>query len=486
MKNLLPITASLAILLLVNSCNCKTSFNNGNRADLLDSSTSAALVQTHSGKVAGYKDGSVLIFKGIPYARAGRFEEPRDTSWEGVRSSRAYGPTAPQAKRMGWYSDEQAFAFDWDDGFADEDCLRLNIWTSGLNDHKRPVMVWLHGGGFHGGSGQEQPGYDGTNMARAKDVVMVTLNHRLNVLGYLDLSAFGEKYANTGNLGMLDIVKALEWINENIAKFGGDPNNVTIFGQSGGGGKVSTLMAMPCARGLFCKAIIQSGSITTVMQQKYSRRVGVATVRELGIKASEIDKIKDVPYETLLKACHVATQKVRKEAIAENLLVDLMFGTEPTVDGKLLPAQPGEEKSISLSKDIPVIIGTTHDEFTPHQEDTVFGPLAVAQARSRVAAGAASVYMYRFDWTSPVLDGALGSMHCMEIPFVFDNVERHKTMTGGREEDVQLGHRISAAWAAFARTGVPSAEGLPEWKPFTRENEETMIFNTDTFLKTKQ
>jgi para-nitrobenzyl esterase len=183
---------------------------------------------------------------------------------------------------------------------------------------------------------------------------------------------------------------------------------------------------------------------------------------------------------------HVATQKVRKGAIAENLLVDLMFGTEPTVDGKLLPAQPGEEKSISLSKDIPVIIGTTHDEFTPHQEDTVFGPLAVAQARSRVAAGAASVYMYRFDWASPVLDGALGSMHCMEIPFVFDNVERHKTMTGGREEDVQLGHRISAAWAAFARTGVPSAEGLPEWKPFTRENEETMIFNTDTFLKTKQ
>ena len=201
-------------------------------------SAEATVVQTVSGKVAGYIDNGIFTYKGIPYAKAERFMPPVPAdSWEGVRSSRAYGPTAPQGKRTGWYSDEQAFAFSWDDGFADEDCLRVNIWTPGINDNKkRPVMVWLHGGGYSSGSGQELPSYDGKNLASKGDVVVVTLNHRLNVLGFLDLSAYGEKYAHSGNAGLLDLTAALDWIQANIENFGGDASNVTIFGQSGGGG----------------------------------------------------------------------------------------------------------------------------------------------------------------------------------------------------------------------------------------------------------
>lgn len=176
------------------------------------------------------EDG-VYIYKGIPYAKAQRFLPPVAADpWEGIRSSRAYGPTCPQGKRMGWYSDEQAFAFDWDDGFPDEDCLRVNIWTPGISDGKKqPVMVWLHGGGYAAGSGQELPSYDGANLARSGDVVVVTLNHRLNVLGFLDLSAFGDTYANSGNAGLLDLVAALQWVNKNIASFGGGCTECNYF-----------------------------------------------------------------------------------------------------------------------------------------------------------------------------------------------------------------------------------------------------------------
>ena len=198
----------------------------------ITASNESGIVQTQYGKVAGYVDNGIFVYKGIPYAKAERFMPPvKADSWEGIRSSRAYGPTAPQEKRTGWYSDEQAFAFDWNDGFPDEDCLRVNIWTPGVNDEKkRPVMVWLHGGGYSAGSGQELPSYDGLNLAASGDVVVVSLNHRLNVLGFLDLSVFGDKYSKSGNVGMLDIVEALKWVRDNISAFGGDSSNVTIFG----------------------------------------------------------------------------------------------------------------------------------------------------------------------------------------------------------------------------------------------------------------
>ena len=452
----------------------------------LETSAKQTTVKTVSGPVAGYLDDGVFIYKGIPYAKAERFAPAVDPDpWTDVRPSRAFGPTAPAPARSGWWSDDQAFTMHWDDGFHDEDCLRVNVWTGGIHDgKKRPVMVWLHGGGFREGSGQELICYDGTNLARDHGVVVVSLNHRLNVLGFLDLSAFGAKYAHSGNLGMMDIVKALEWVRENIASFGGDPANVTIFGQSGGGGKVSTLMAMPSAKGLFSKAIVESGSITNLLSPKYSRRIGAATVANLGLTPSRIEEIATVPYDRLLAAYDAAMKTVAEEAREDgafpaNLLDAILFGQVPVVDGEIIPVQPGTAEALALSKDVPVIIGTVYHEFTRDQEDPIFKPLALRQAQDRASAGCAPVYMYQFTWESPVLDGALGSTHCLEIPFVFDNVLLHRTFTGGGDDAVELGHRVSRAWTNFAKTGVPSAEGLPEWEAYPK----TLIINIKSELK---
>jgi para-nitrobenzyl esterase len=440
---------------------------------VLETSAKLTTVQTTSGPVAGYVDDGVFIYKGIPYAKAERFAPAVDPDpWTDVRPSRAFGPTAPAPARSGWWSDDQAFTMHWDDGFHDEDCLRVNVWTGGIGDgKKRPVMVWLHGGGFREGSGQELVCYDGTNLARDHGVVVVSLNHRLNVLGFLDLSAFGAKYAHSGNLGMLDIVKALEWVRDNVASFGGDPANVTIFGQSGGGGKVSTLMAMPSAKGLFSKAIVESGSITNLLSPKYSRRIGAATVANLGLTPARVEEIAAVPYERLLAAYDAAMKKVVEEAKEDgayptNFLDAILFGQVPVVDGEIIPFQPGTAEALALSKDVPVIIGTVYHEFTRDQEDPIFKPLALQQAQDRASAGCAPVYMYQFTWASPVLDGALGSTHCLEIPFVFDNVLLHRTFTGGGDDAVELGHRISSLWTSFAKTGVPSAAGIPTWEPW--------------------
>jgi len=439
----------------------------------LETSAKQTTVRTVSGPVAGYIDDGVFIYKGIPYAKADRFAPAVDPDpWTDVRPSRAFGPTAPAPARSGWWSDDQAFTMHWDDGFHDEDCLRVNIWTGGINDgKKRPVMVWLHGGGFREGSGQELICYDGTNLARDHGVVVVSLNHRLNVLGFLDLSAFGAKFAHSGNLGMMDIVKALEWVRDNIENFGGDPGNVTIFGQSGGGGKVSTLMAMPSAKGLFSKAVVESGSITNLLSPKYSRRIGAATVANLGLTPARIEEITTVPYDRLLAAYDAAMKKVGEEAKEDgvfpaNLLDAILFGQVPVVDGEIIPAQPGTAEALALSKDVPVIIGTVYHEFTRDQEDPIFKPLALRQAQDRASAGCAPVYMYQFTWESPVLDGALGSTHCIEIPFVFDNVLLHRTFTGGGDDAVELGHRVSRLWTNFAKTGIPSAEEMPAWEPW--------------------
>lgn len=496
----------------------------------ITASSTIAVAETESGKVGGYVENGIYIYKGVPYAKAERFMPPvAADKWEGIRSSRAYGPTCPQGKRMGWYSDEQAFAFNWDDGYPDENCLRVNIWTPGVNDgKKRPVMVWLHGGGYAAGSGQELPSYDGTNLAKKGDVVVVTLNHRLNALGFLDLSAYGEKYLKSGNVGLLDLVAALQWVNKNIAAFGGDASNVTIFGQSGGGGKVSTLLATPSAAGLFHKAIVQSGSMLRTMEAKYSRRIGTATVEALRLEASRIDEIQKIPYETLLAAGEKAIAKVRAEAEKEGVS-SFIFGWAPTVDGSVLPTQPFDPQAPAQSQNIPMMIGTTLHEFTmstyvpsfrsiskeeavehlkkkyagrtddflkafekayPSYQpkdlidvDFVFRPGAVEQAKLKAAQQGAPVYMYLFAWESPVLDGMFRSTHCMEIPFVFNNVVRHAGMTGGGAEAQALGEKMSSAWINFAKTGNPNADGLPAWEPFTAEKGATMFFNNTSEIK---
>lgn len=496
-------------------------------ASELLTSAEATVVQTVCGKVAGYIDDGIYTYKGIPYAKAERFMAPQPAdSWEGVRSSRAYGPTAPQEVRSGWSSDELGFSFAWNDGFPGEDCLRVNVWTPGINDgKKRPVMVWLHGGGYSTGSGQELPSYDGASLARKGDVVVVTLNHRLNVLGFLDLSSFGEEYAASGNAGLLDLVAGLEWVRDNAAAFGGDASNVTIFGQSGGGGKVSTLLATPSASGLFHKAIVQSGSMLRTMEQKWSSKIGEAVVAELG----GIDVVLTAPYKQLLAAGTKAIAKVRPEAEA-NGFASFIFGWAPTVEGNYLPAQPFDPQAPEQSKDIPVMLGTTIHEFSmstyvpqlrtatkeaaveylratkfgdrteefveifektyPEYEpkdlfdtDMIFRPSTIAQANVKVAQQGAPVYMYMFAWESPVLDGILRSTHCMEIPFVFNNADLHASITGGGEEAIALADKMSQAWINFARTGNPNAKRLPEWPAYNPEEGAMMIFDNECEIK---
>ena len=470
-----PSCALVAAMALLVACGQSVQHQAATCPVSLETSAKLSTVNTQSGPVAGYIDNGVYIYKGIPYGEAERFMAPTDPQpWKEVRPCRSYGPVSPHPERSGWRDDNQAFTMHWDDGYPGEDCQRVNVWTSSIKaGSKLPVMVWLHGGGFSEGSSQEQIGYDGTNLARDHGVVVVSLNHRLNALGFLDLSGYGAKYAHSGNAGMLDIVKALEWVKNNIASFGGDPGNVTIFGQSGGGGKVSTLMAMPAAKGLFHKAIVQSGSITRLMDPKYSRRIGAATVAHLGISPARIDEIAQVPYEKLLAAYRQAVQEVADEARQDgsfptSILDQLIFGQLPVVDGEDIPAQPSSPEALALSKDVPTMIGTVYHEFTRDQEDPIFKPLALKQAGERVAAGCAPVYFYQFTWESPVLDGALGSTHCIEIPFVFDNVALHRTFTGGGEDAIELGHRVSTLWTTFAKTGQPAAEGMPEWKPWPK------------------
>lgn len=490
----------------------------------INSSAESTTVSTAYGKVIGYIENGVYTYKGIPYAEAARYEEPHaPKSWTGLRSSRSYGPVCPHAPRAGWRDDMSAFYFRWNDGFVGEDCQRINIWTKGINDRKkRPVLVWLHGGGYAEGSGQEHPGYDGRNLSDKGDVVVITLNHRLNSLGFLDLSAFGEKYKHSGNLGMLDIVAALKWIHENIANFGGDPNNVTIFGQSGGGGKVTTLMAMPAAKGLFSKAIVQSGSILHAMDASWAKKIGQKTVELLGLDASTIDQIKTLPYDKIREANMKAIAECKEEAHKQGLH-PFIFGQAPVVDGDVLPAQPYEAFSQKLSEDVPVMLGTTINEFAgfnhdpklmtlswneakaalqktygkntdkyvalfrqaypqaaPGQAvllDVIFRPQAIEQANLRARYAKSPTYTYIFGYQSPVFNGAFHSAHCSEIPFAFNNVMLSASMTGGQPDAVKLGDAMSSAWINFARTGNPNNSGLPHWDSYTAKNGAVMYFD---------
>ena len=424
-------------------------------------SSKDAIVQTESGKVRGYIHTGTFTFKGIPYATAERFMPPQKPKpWEGVRSSMSFGFVCPQgiggpidatAARSSEIPDEDAFFVQGLLQTENEDCQRLNIWSPNVNDGgKRPVMVWLHGGGFSTGSGHGWQAFDGESLSKKGDVVVVTLNHRLNVLGFLDLSTFGEKYKYSGNVGMMDIVAALNWIKSNIANFGGDPNNVTIFGQSGGGGKVSTLMAVPSAKGLFHKAIVESGSTLKVSEPSISRQAGVEILKQLKLKPKQVDELQKVPYSQLAAAGQAAWDKIRKENHAGPGFAGMRYGWAPTVDGDFLPTQPFDPAAPALSKDVPLLVGSTLNEMFPSERNpslrnitqaqaeeylkkiygpkteafieefgkaypgykpvdlidtdvTFIRPRAIQQATLKAAQNAAPVYMYQFAWQSPCI-----------------------------------------------------------------------------------
>jgi para-nitrobenzyl esterase len=373
-------------------------------------------------------------------------------------------------------------------------------------------MFWIHGGGFTAGSSQELPSYDGENLAKKGDVVVVSINHRLNVLGFLDLSAYGEKYKYSANSSVLDMKAALEWVQANIANFGGDANNITIFGQSGGGAKVNTLMAMPSAKGLFHKAI------------------GAAVLKELNISADKVDEIQNVPFEQLSAASSKALKTVSDELKANGKPAG-GFGLNwgPSVDGDALPYQLFSDEAFGLSKNIPLLIGTTVNEFavfrggvpkgnTNEQAyevikqaygdktdayiaavkkaysnakmtqmldyDVMFRPGAVKQANQKSEiSGGAPTYMYLFDWQSPVMNGKYKAVHCMEIAFCFDNIQRTKNMTGGTKEAQKLADKMSSAWINFACLGNPNHESLPVWPAYNSSSTATMHFDNSCVVK---
>tara|TARA_E500000318_G_scaffold100874_1_gene103925 strand:- start:7069 stop:8685 length:1617 start_codon:yes stop_codon:yes gene_type:complete len=493
-----------------------------------------AVTNTESGKVRGFIQNGIFTYKGIPYATAERFMPARKVEpWDGTRSSTMYGPVAPLMTPTTQVQDESEFVFDHDWGYTSEDCLRLNVWTPSIDDgKKRPVLFWIHGGGFTAGSSQELPSYHGENLSKKGDVVVVSINHRLNILGFLDLSAYGDKYKETANNSMLDIVAALDWVKTNIANFGGDPNNVTIFGQSGGGAKVNTLMAMPLAKGLFHKAINQSGSFRgRLSKQETTRAIAAEVLNQLSLSGDQVDSLQTVPFDELSKAGSAALEVVAEKMKEEgNAPVGFGLSWGPSMDGNVLPHDLFSDEAFQLSKDIPLMVGTTKNEFTPFMNgrffnaseeevmahiketykdnaddyvaavkkaypndtrpsdlldiDATFRPGAVFQANKKSQlAGGAPVYMFMFTWQSPVFDGKYKALHCMELPFVFDNVERARQMTGGGSEAHMLADKMSSAWINFAKTGNPNHDDMPQWPQYNPENTATMFFDNTCEVK---
>ncbi|HWR51589.1 MAG TPA: carboxylesterase/lipase family protein [Bryobacteraceae bacterium] len=504
--------------------------------DSLIASGSVAVTETASGKVRGFVRRGIHTFRGIPYgAPTGgerRFMAPvRPAPWKRIRSSLTYGYVSPQESRTIWDKDEVAFVYQWDDGFQHEDCLRVNVWTQGLDNRKRPVMVWLHGGGFSTGSGHEMKAYDGENLARRGDVVVVSLNHRVGAVGFLNLASVGgEKYAASANVGLLDIIAALEWIRDNIRNFGGDPGNVTVFGQSGGGGKVTALMAMPRAAGLFHRAIVQSGSMLRMPGPELTAKLAAAVLKELGITKANLDQLHSLPVERIVAAGVTAAKAVFPAAGSPEPF-DFERHAElvawaPTVDGVILPESPFSNGAPALSAKVPLLVGSTRTEigtgydwpefeYFPIRELTAFMTKAhgkekaarvleafrrghpgakacdlfalwmssgfrratLRQASIKAAQGAAPAYVYLFAWNTPILDGRLRSSHCAELPFVFDNTDQCDTATGGGPLARALAANISEAWIRFAHTGDPNHQGLPKWPAFHPEKQATMVFD---------
>lgn len=485
-----------------------------------------AIVETSAGRVRGVAVDGMKVFRGIPYGAStsgkNRFMPPvRPAAWTGTRDALAFGPTAPQT------AGNSGTTAAGSPTLQSEDCLVLNVYTPGLSDgRKRPVMVWLHGGGFSSGSGSGRI-LDGTALAHTRDAVVVTLNHRLNVFGYTYLGdAMGSDFARSSSVGLLDIVASLEWVRDNIVGFGGDPNLVTIFGQSGGGRKVATLMSMPSAKGLFHRAIIESGAVLRLTTHEDGVRYTDRLLGELGLRAGQARELQSLPIARLLEANDAVQKKItwREPGGTAN---------SPMVDGKVIPGHPWDPKGPALSANVPLLIGyarteeTLYDRPTPdklaldeaglreraatrlggdptraieafrktHPDATPWdlwillatehprGTYARELAKRKADQRAAPVFMYRYDWETPEGGGHMRSPHTIEIPFVFNNIKIAGPLISKMPEAYALADRTSAAWAAFARSGDPNTPQLPKWPAYSATARDTMLFNNECRLE---
>lgn len=477
------------------------------------------VVTVKGGKLRGLREGKTLSFLGVRYAEAERFGQPKPVQpWDGVKSAQVWGPVCPSPPNAVG-SDELVFPHRyWP---AHENCQYLNVWTQNLTPAaKKPVMVWMHGGGFTNGSSMEGYAYDGRSLSEFGDVVVVSVNHRLNIIGTLDLSAYGPEYANSRHTGMADLVASLEWVRDNIEAFGGDPGNVMIFGQSGGGGKVVRLMHMPVAKGLFHKVSAQSGSASyrgadPAASIKGQQALAAAVLKNLNLTGSQIDKLKAVPYETLLAAGVAAGQSVSRELgmqvggwnpIADEQYVMREFcdwaDNIPVMSGTVFSEMQGTltrgdgrknewtqqeiddnlNKAFGEKKD--AIVAEFKQAFPRKKIQDVLYYAGASRGGSKsllarkLEKGKTPVYNYVYAWEYPI-DGGITAFHCSELAFCFHalNVPQIKTATGGGPVAMALQDKVAGAWVRFAKTGNPSQPGL-EWRPYTVDNPQAMVFDT--------
>lgn len=472
------------------------------------------VLETTSGKLKGYFYDGEYIFKGIPYAHADRFQMPVESKWEGVKEATSYGFVCPLMTQDTPNGEILVPHRYWP---QNEHCQNLNIWTKTLDkEAKNPVVVWLHGGGYFAGSSIEQIAYDGFNMCMHGDVVVVSINHRLNILGYLDLSPFGEKYRNSGNAGHADMVAALKWIHNNIAAFGGDPDNVTIFGQSGGGMKVSDLMQIAEADGLFQKGLIMSGVGDVNMLPACTGNghdIVIALLEELGLGEDEVGKLETVPYYELARAYEKVSPAIamkggyigngplvndyyrgnplgyglRKEAHHIPVMIGSVFGEfsfAPTTFNKLELSEDAAKEIISK------VYGDHTEEMVQafakaypgkNPTDLLNVDRAMRQASKRLAKlhaeSGADVYLYDFTLEFPFAHNKI-AWHCSDIPFFFHNIDKVE-ICSIPEVSERLQDQIFGAFMSFVKTGNPNHEGLPAWPKVTTEQEPTMILDRE-------
>ena len=479
------------------------------------------VVQVKRGKLRGFRDGKTYTFLGVPYAEADRFEQPKPVPpWDGIKGAQAWGPVCPIPEMTSPSVDE--FVFPHRYWLQNDHCQVLNIWTQDLGSNvKRPVMVWMHGGGFTNGSSMEAYAYDGRNLSEYGGGVVVSLNHRLNILGMLDLSAYGPAYANSCQTGMADLVAALQWVHENIEAFGGDPGNVTIFGQSGGGSKVVRLMHMPAAKGLFHKVVAQSGGNLTYRDTnpaasiKTQQMIAAATLKSLSLSGSQIDQLKKIPYQQLLAAGTAALEMVGKETGRQGIRWDVIADDNyvmrefcdwahdiPLMAGTVFSEQFGtlqrgdgrknEWSEKEIDEHLTAAYGDKKDEIVAEfkkafprkkvQDVLYFAGTNRTSVKNTLARklekGKTPVYNYLFAYEAPV-NGGITAFHCSEIAFVFHNVgePQLRIATGGTLAAFALQDKVSQAWLNFARTGNPGQSGL-DFKPYTVQDPQTMVFDT--------
>ncbi len=491
-----------------------------------------AVVETTYGKVRGYILRGVHYFLGIPYGAdtsgANRFMPPRKPKpWTDVFPAIWWGNSAPQNMENRYANKYASFRDHWNYDDVSEDCLRINVFTPAINDgRRRPVLLWIHGGGFTNGNGIEHDGYNGENLARRGDIVFCSVNHRLGPLGFTNLADVGgEPFAASGNVGMIDIVAALEWVRDNIANFGGDPGNVTIMGQSGGGAKVCILTAMPSAKGLFHKAVVLSGASTRSGDKEASAKLGSYVVREAGLTSADLRKLQEMPWKEYYAIAMNAQQKLGKEMAGAR---GMRAGFSPFVDGVVLPQHPYYPQAATAAEPIPMIICSTFNEQSPSWTDAALENVTLEQVAERLQQRAGSgaglrdratavvqayakafpgkkpveiwslvsssrqgvvtladakskqsapVFVAWFGWQPPLFDNRMRAFHCVDICFWFYNTDLMLTHTGGGPRPRKLSAAMAGYLLQFMKTGNPNRQGLVAWPRYTTATGETMILD---------